>query len=424
VNENAWPGPDHDADPTEEVSPKLRSGQGPKDPPPGDAKKAAFKPTLYKWRNPSLIPPREFVYGRHYARKYLSATVAPSGIGKTSLTIVNVMAMVSGRNLIGDKPHRPMRVWYWNGEDPREEIERRIAATCIHYQIGPEDIEDRLFFDSGRDTEIIIASQTKSGALVATPIENALTEAMIDGQFDVLILDPFVSTHRVSENDNMAIDAVAKTFGRIAENANCAIELIHHVRKTNGAEITAEDGRGASAMVAAARSVHVLNNMSKDEAPKAGIEIDRRRFFFRSDIGKANLAPPSEKAAWYNLASVPLGNGDQNDDEDDGDIVGVVTTWEWPNAFEGVTATDLRAVQAEVRNGRWRENSQANDWVGIAVAKVLELDPKDKTAKAKIIALIKTWIENGMFAVVQGLDEKSKPRSYVEVGRPASDEGD
>ena len=67
-------------------------------------------------------------------------------------------------------------------------------------------------------------------------------------------------------------------------------------------------------MVAAARSVRVLNNMSKDEAVKAGIDVDRRRFFFRSDIGKANLAPPSEKAAWYNLASVPLGNGDPTDE--------------------------------------------------------------------------------------------------------------
>ena len=297
------------------------------------------------------------------------------------MTIANVIAMVSGRNLIGDAPHQPLRVWYWNGEDPRDEIERRIAATCIHYRIGPDDIEDRLFFDSGRNTEIIIASQTKSGAaFIATPVETALTAALIDGKFDVLILDPFVSTHRVTENDNMAIDGVAKTFGRIAENANCAVELIHHVRKTNGAEITAEDGRGASAMVAAARSVRVLNNMSRDEAGKAGIDVDRRRFFFRSDIGKANLAPPSEKAAWYNLASIPLGNGDP---PDDGDIVGVVTTWEWPNAFEGVTTTELRAVQAEVRKGRWRENSQAKDWVGIAVARVLELDPKTRPRRQK-----------------------------------------
>ena len=85
---------------------------------------------------------------------------------------------------------------------------------------------------------------------------------------------------------------------------------------------------------------------------------------------------------------------------------------------------DLRAVQAEVRKGRWRENSQAKDWVGIAVAKVLKLDPKDKTAKAKIRSLMKTWIENGMFAVVMVPDENSIPRPYIEVGRPASDEGD
>jgi hypothetical protein len=161
--------------------------------------------------------------------------------------------------------------------------------------------------------------------------------------------------------------------------------------------------------------------MSNDEAVKSGIGVGRRRFFFRSDIGKANLAPPSEKASWYNLASIPLGNGDP---PDDGDIVGVVTTWEWPNAFEGVTATDLRAVQAEVRNGRWRENFQAKNWVGIAVARVLKLDPKDKAARTKILGLMKVWIENGMFAVVTGPDENSIPRSYVEVGRPASDEGD
>jgi hypothetical protein len=53
---NEYARPDFDPDPLEDVPPKPRAG--PKDPPPGDAKKAAFKPTLYKWRNPSLIPPR------------------------------------------------------------------------------------------------------------------------------------------------------------------------------------------------------------------------------------------------------------------------------------------------------------------------------------------------------------------------------
>ena len=97
-------------------------------------------------------------------------------------------------------PRDHSSVWYWNGEDPREEIERRVVATCSHYCVGADDIGDRLFFNSGRDDgmEIIIASQTKSGTLIATPVEDALTDALIDGKFDVLILDPFVSTHRVT----------------------------------------------------------------------------------------------------------------------------------------------------------------------------------------------------------------------------------
>ena len=134
------------------------------------------------------------------------------------------------------------------------------------------------------------------------------------------------------------------------------------------------------------------------------------------------MAPPSEKAVCHNLASVPLDNGRALGN--DGDIIGVATAWEWPNAFEGVTVKDLRAVQAEVRNGRWRENFQAKDWVGIAVARVLMLDPKDKAARTKIIALMKVWIGNGMFAIVTGLDENGEKRSYIEVGRPASDEGE
>jgi AAA domain len=351
------------------------------------------------------------VYGRHYIRQFLSATVAPGGVGKSSLSVVEALAMASGRDLIGVAPPAPLRVWYWNGEDPADEIDRRVAATCLRYGIDHSAIEGRLFRDTGRDVELIIASQARAGTLVASPVEMALTDALRDRQIDVLIIDPFVAAHRVSENDNMAIDVVAKTFGRIAGAANCAVELIHHVRKTGGAEITAEDGRGASALVAAARSVRVLNPMSKDEGEQSGIG-DERRLYFRADVGKANLAPPSTKATWYRLESVALGNGD---------YVGVATSWTWPNAFDGVTAADLRKVQAAIAEGRWRANPQAKDWAGVAVAKVLNLDPTVKAHKAKITAMLKTWIANGMFVVVEGLDAKREKRDFIEVGTLAED---
>jgi hypothetical protein len=371
--------------------------------------------TPFQWKDPANLPIRQFLYGRHIVRKYVSALVAPGGVGKTSLVVTDAVAMASGRNLIGANPVRPLRIWLWNGEDPRDELERRIAAACLHYELTKQDIRDRLFVDSGREMEIIMATQGAKGPDLAKPLEEDLINALRAASIDVLIVDPFVSSHRVNENDNMAIDLVAKSFGRIAEKANCAVELVHHVRKTNGAEITAEDGRGASALIAAARSVRVLNPMSKDEAAGAGVEVERRRFFFRSDIGKANLAP-GEKAVWFNLVSVSLENG-----PDGGDKVGVVTKWEWPNPLEGVTVATLRAVQAEVARSRWRENIQASDWVGIAVAKVLKLDPKDKAARKKISGLMKIWISNGMFVVVAGKDRNGEDRPYVEVGEPATD---
>src|SRR6202012_3480060 len=113
----------------------------------------------------------------------------------------------------------------------------------------------------------------------------------------------------VSENDNNKINAVCKQWARIAEECNCSIELVHHARKpaTGQRETSVDDGRGASAMIAAVRSARVLNVMSEDEAARAGVES--RRSYFRVDNGKANLAPPAEGSTWRQLVNVQLRNG-------------------------------------------------------------------------------------------------------------------
>jgi hypothetical protein len=428
VNEYAQPNPD----PLEDVQPKPKTDRR-NDPRRGDGgKKVGFKPTLYQWRDPALIPQRAFIGGRHLIRKFLSATVAPGGLGKSTLVLADAVAMASGRKLHGVNPNGLFRVWYWNGEDPHEEIERRVVATMTHYCVSAASIGDRLYFNSGRDEgmEIIIGSQTKNGTIIARPVEDALTEALIAGKFDVLMLDPFVATHRVSENDNMAIDAIAKTLGRIADRANCAIGLVHHVRKTNGNEITVEDGRGASSLIAAARSVRVLNPMSADEAQKAGVEVERKGFFFRSDIGKANLAPPSDKATWFSLRSVPIGNGTAVKFADDGtdfvevdrdgeDAVGVVIPWSWPEPLDGVTAPDVKAAQAEIAKGKWKRDARATAWVGIPIAAALKLDQSNKGDREKIKSLIAIWIKSGMLKVVIGRAANRHDCEFVEVGELA-----
>ena len=53
---------------------------------------------------------REWVYGRHYIRKFLSVTVAGGGTGKTALTMAEAVAMATGRNLLGVETEK-RRVW-------------------------------------------------------------------------------------------------------------------------------------------------------------------------------------------------------------------------------------------------------------------------------------------------------------------------
>ena len=86
-------------------------------------------------------------------------------------------------------------------------------------------------------------------------------------------------------------------------------------------------------------------------------------------------------------------------------------------APDDVAASDLRAAQRAIASGRWRENSQAKQWAGHAVAAAMKLDVE--THKAKIVALLKTWIGNGALVVVEGEDEQRKKRSFVEVGSVA-----
>ncbi|MDO9461685.1 MAG: AAA family ATPase, partial [Alphaproteobacteria bacterium] len=78
-------------------------------------------------------------------RKFLSATVAPGGVGKTALTIVETLTMTSAKALLGVVVPKPLRVWHWNLEDPQEETVRRIQAAALHYRLEPEEIGDRLF---------------------------------------------------------------------------------------------------------------------------------------------------------------------------------------------------------------------------------------------------------------------------------------
>lgn len=382
-----------------------------------------FSAQPFVWQDPATLPRRQFLYGFELRRRQVSAVVAPGAAGKTTLKVGRAICMALGRDLLGHRVwNGPHRVWLWNLEDEIEECVKTVHAFIKHWDIDYRDLEDRLFIN-GSDTiganGLKLATEDNFGGFrIQRPVAEALIDEIKDRGIDYLDVDPFVSSHAVDENSNQAIDAVAKEWLRIAQEANCAIGLAHHLRKSTATEFTALDARGAGAMINAARSVLVLQRMSKEAAEEFGIEAcDRKRYFSVYD-DKNNKAPPALNAEWYEFVGIGLGNADVGSEGPE-DNIGAVQRWFPPNSFGGVTARQLYNIQRIIDEQpmKARKHSKAREWVGKIVAHVLDRNLDDQGEARRIETMLRTWLSNGALKTVEKLDETRQPREFIEVGR-------
>jgi hypothetical protein len=386
-----------------------------------DANKPAFKiPEPYDFtKDPTTIKPREFLYG-DCARGKVGATVAPGGTGKSTLNRTESLACATGINFLNEKrgPIGKLNVLILNLEEEVEEIERGIVAARLHYEVTPEQIGGRIRF-SGAENPAIVATTMKSGVRIATPLIDDMVKQLKEAGIDVLHVDPFISSHECSENDNNAIDRLVKqAWGRVAREANCHVHLWHHVRKAaqGQTETRVEDARGGSALIDAVRSARVLNRISPLKAHKLGLK--HHWFYLRVDSGKSNMSPPNNVAKWVQLVSVHLGQGDN---------VQVIAPWEYPAEAEGSEGETLSYSQVmkaldAVETGNWRKNIQATAWVGKPIANALGLNPDNPKDRKAIAAIVTRWLASGMLKTVSGVDLEGHDREFVTVGtRPKPD---
>lgn len=273
---------------------------------------------------PRDIPPREWLYGTRLIRRFVSVLAAPGGVGKSSLALGQALALVTGRPILGEHVHHAAPAWVLNLEDPIEETHRRVAALMQRHAIARTEVEGRLFLHSGRDRRVCMAETGDDGG-VRHPDRDAIIDGARERGVGLIVVDPFVKSHRVDENSNGEIDAAATAWAEVADATRAAVLLVHHVRK-GGATGDVEGARGAKALTDAARSAFLLAPMSVEEARRFCVDPADRWRHVRLDDAKANLAARSGEAAlWYRLDTVALCNA--TPDYPHGDNVAAIAPW-------------------------------------------------------------------------------------------------
>ena len=378
---------------------------------PDDLRPAGVFASPFEWKDPATIPQRPHVYGRSLLLATVACIVAPGGAGKTTFVSGFTVSLVSGRAILGkDHPRGRQRVWIWNLEDDMDELHRSIQAAALHHGIRAAELDGWLFVDSGLEgATLCTARDDRDGFHLDTGVFNAVAAEIKRRGVGVLIIDPFVSSHQADESNNGKVDAIAKAWARVAKATNCLIVLVHHVSKAGAGDVTANSSRGAVSLINAARSVLVINRMDEAEADRLGINPAERRRYIRIGDDKSNRAPAAE-ADWFRIASVELGNGDN---------VGALEPWKLPDPFDDVTLDDLRAVQARISEGEWREHYQAKAWAGRLIGEVLGFDVDQKPGRAKATALLTQWIKSGALRIEERPDRNREMRRFVIMGGPA-----
>lgn len=94
--------------------------------PPSDG---AIVAVPHDFPSEATLPSWKFLYGSHLLRKTVSGTAAMGATGKSSLSIVEALAMTTGRPLLKlTVPAEPLRVLLINLEDNREAVDKRIVG--------------------------------------------------------------------------------------------------------------------------------------------------------------------------------------------------------------------------------------------------------------------------------------------------------
>ena len=215
----------------------------------------------------AVPPPRQWLLGNSFCRNIVSSVLGTGGVGKTALRILQAIALATGRELTGEHVFQRTKVLIVSLEDDADELRRRVLAARLHHNIAAPELDGWLFLAApGASAGKLATYNARSGAVAEDTLVKNIETVVLQHGIGMVLIDPFVKSHSVPENDNSAMDKVASLASELAARLEIGLDLPHHIAKGAADPGNAERGRGASATKDAGRLVYTLSPMNGDEA--------------------------------------------------------------------------------------------------------------------------------------------------------------
>ena len=370
-----------------------------------------------KWAgdDPSPIEPRQWLLGTNFCRGFLSGLTGAGATGKTALRLLQLIGLALGRgDLTGEHVFRRTKVLLVCLEDDETELRRRISAACRYHQIDEAALKGWLAYWTPHGMHLVEAAGGFGAGVRAGELGAALRQIIKRLGIGLVTIDPFVKSHGVEENDNMAIDQAATLFLQVAHDSGCAADYVHHNRKGLALAGDPDNARGASALANASRLLKTLSKMTEKEAEALGVVEQERRLLVRLDDAKLNIAPPSAETMWFRLVGVDIGN--DAPDYPNGDNVQTVERWHPPDPFAELPKTAIAEIFDQLRAGPepgefyLRDIRAKDDWAGTPICAVAGKTEGEATR------ILDAWIKNRVLIEDEYHSPKRrKPRHRIAV---------
>jgi hypothetical protein len=306
--------------------------------------------TLLLWSPARIIaadiPPRGWLLGTSFCRKFISGLIGPGSVGKTAVRSAQILALATGRAITGERVHHRSRVLLVGLEDDLAEMARRLMATMRHHGVDPAETEGWIYYFCPRGQHLM--EPTQNGAAAPAALYATLRAVIKTISPALVCIDPFIKAAGVNENDNNLIDQVCILLANLADEFDLAQDLSSHVRKGSATPGDADQDRGASAKRDAGRLMRTLTVMSEAEAVAYEIKPTDRRSYVRLDDAKLNITQHGQEM-WFRLASNEIGN--RTDEYPNGDSVQAAERWYPPKVFDGVSIAVACQIFDEIEAG-------------------------------------------------------------------------